>query len=168
MTKKNFAKIKHTIDLISAEQKRKDKSPTITQSLLHILLAQVQRFLDKEVKKPTSRKYLIIYKQSKNLLDKYFVENKTTKFYAEKLFMTQHHLNFITKRVTGRTASEVIRARSILEAKRLLTFTDQSVSEIATQLNYFDSAYFAKLFKLETRLSPVAFKSQMSEKYRRR
>lgn len=164
--KKDFADIKQNIDLISTEQKRKDKSPTITQSLLHILLAQVQRCIDTETEKPISKKYLILYKQFKNLLDKHFIENKMTNFYAEKLFITQHHLNLITKIVTGKTTSEVIRARSILEAKRLLTFTDYSVSEIASQLNYFDSSYFAKLFKTETTLSPIAFKNQMSEKYR--
>ncbi len=165
--RKDFTEIKQTIDLISKEQKRNDRSPTITQSLLHILLAQVQRCIDTQLEKPISKKYLILYKQFKNLLDKHFVENKTTRFYASQLFVTQHHLSLICKTVTGKTTSEVIRARSILEAKRLLTFTDSSVSEIATQLHYFDSSYFAKLFKTETKMSPIAFKNQMSEKYRK-
>ena len=99
-------------------------------------------------------------------MDKHFAENKTTSFFAQKLYITAHHLNLITKDVTGKTASEVIRARSILEAKRLLTFTDKTVSEIAFELNYTDSSYFAKSFKAETNLSPMAFKTQMSEKYR--
>ena len=99
-------------------------------------------------------------------MDKHFTENKTTSFFAEQLHITSHHLNLITKNVTGKTASEVIRARSVLEAKRLLTFTDFSVTEIATQLNYFDSSYFSKLFKAETNKTPAAFKNEMSEKYR--
>ncbi|MEO5996605.1 MAG: AraC family transcriptional regulator [Chitinophagaceae bacterium] len=166
LTRKDFADIKQTIDLISVEQKRTDKSSTITQSLLHILLAQVQRLIDTETEKPISKKYLIIYKQFKNLLDEHFAENRTSNFYAQQLFITQHHLNLICKAVTAKTASEVIRARNILEAKRLLTFSDFSVSEIATQLNYFDSSYFAKLFKAETNKSPIAFKTKMSAKYR--
>ncbi len=168
LDKRNFADIKQTIDLIANEQKRTDKSQAITQSLLHILLAQVQRCVDTETEKPISKKYLIIFKQFKHLLDKHFVENKTTSFYADKLSITAHHLNLITKDVTGKTASEVIRARSVLEAKRLLTFTDSTVSEIAFQLNYTDSSYFAKTFKAETNLSPMVFKTQMSEKYRTR
>jgi AraC-like DNA-binding protein len=166
LDKKNFADIKQTIDLITNEQKRKDKSQTITQSLLHILLAQVQRCIDKETEKPVLKKYLIIFKKFKTLLDKHFTENKTTTFFARQLHITAHHLNLITKKVTGKTASEVIRARSILEAKRLLTFTDFTVTEIATQLNYFDSSYFSKLFKAETSKTPAAFKNEMSEKYR--
>lgn len=166
LNKKDFAHIKQTIDLIIVEQKRKDKNPTITQSLLHILLAQVQRFINTETEKPISKKYLILYKQFKNVLDKHFAENQTVTFYAQQLFITPHHLNLICKAVTAKTASSVIRARSILEAKRLLTFSDYSVSEIATQLNYFDSSYFAKIFKAETNTSPIAFKIKMSEKYR--
>lgn len=166
LDKKNFADIKQTIDLIANEQDRKDKSEAIIQSFLHILLAQVQRCVDKETEKPVSKKYLIVFKQFKSLLDKHFTENKTTTFFAQQLNITAHHLNLITKNVTGKTASEVIRARSILEAKRLLTFTDYAVSEIATQLNYFDSSYFSKLFKAETNKTPAAFKNEMSEKYR--
>jgi AraC family transcriptional regulator, transcriptional activator of pobA len=168
LDKRKFADIKQTIDLISNEQKRADKSQTITQSLLHILLAQVQRCIDTETDKPISKKYLILFKQFKNLLDKHFSQNKTTTFFAQQLHITAHHLNLIAKDVTGKTASEVIRARSILEAKRLLTFTDKSVSEIAFELNYTDSSYFAKTFKTETNVSPMTFKTEMSEKYRTR
>lgn len=168
LDKKNFADIKQTIDLITIEQKRTDKSQSITQSLLHILLVQVQRCIDTETEKTVSKKYLILFKQFKNLLDKHFAENKATTFFAQQLHITAHHLNLITKEVTGKTASEVIRARSILEAKRLLTFTVKTVSEIAFELNYTDSSYFAKSFKAETNLSPIAFKTKMSEKYRTR
>lgn len=168
LDKRNFAEIKQTIDLITKEQKRTDKNQTITQSLLHILLVQVQRCIDTENEKPVSKKYLVLFKQFKNLLDKHFAENKTTSFFAQQLNITAHHLNLITKNVTGKTASEVIRARSILEAKRLLTYTDKTVSEIAFELNYTDSSYFAKTFKAETNLTPMVFKTQMSEKYRTR
>lgn len=166
LNRKNFTDIRQTIDLIINEQKRKDKSRTITQSLLHILLAQVQRCVDTEAEQPVSKKYLVLFKQFKNLLDTHFTENRTTSFFAAQLHITAHHLNLITKKVTGKTASEVIRARSMLEAKRLLTFSDHTVSEIAAQLNYFDSSYFAKLFKAETQRTPAAFKNEMSVKYR--
>ena len=59
----------------------------------------------------------MLYKHFKNLLDKHFEENQTAHFYAEQLFITPHHLNLICKTVTAKTASVVIRARSILEAK---------------------------------------------------
>jgi len=165
-SKVDFAGIKHTIDLISNEQKRDDKSASITQSLLHILLTQVQRCINSQTKNVISKKYLILFKEFKNLLDKHFPENQTANFYAGQLCITQHHLNLVSKTVTGRTASEIIKSRSILEAKRLLTFTEETVSQIATDLSYFDSSYFAKIFKAETGVSPNDFKKEMSLKYR--
>src|SRR4030095_13193706 len=165
--KKDFIDIRRTVDLILNEQKRKDKNRTITQSLLHILMAQVQRNIDSASEKAVSKRNLIVYKNFKKLLDTHFPENRTTGFYAAQLNITQHHLNAIIKDITGKTATSVIRARSILEAKRLLTFSDQTVSEIAANLNYFDSSYFTKLFKAETGTTPVAFKKAISEKYRR-
>ncbi len=168
LNKKDFDEVKRTIHQISTEQKRKDKSRTITQSLLHILLAQVQRCVDKTTAKTISKKYLIVYKKLKNLLDIHFAENKSVAFYADRLNITPHHLNLVVKNVTGKTASEVLRARSILEVKRLLTFTDNTISEVAARLNYFDSSYFARMFKLETGKSPNDFKKEMSDKYRTR
>lgn len=163
---KTYHEIRQTIDLIISEKQRIDYSQNIIQSLLNILLAQIQRGLDAENKAIKTKKYIIIYKKLKNLIDKHYKEGLTASDYAEKLFITQHHLNIVAKEITGKTTSELIRARSILEAKRLLTFTDCSVSEIATELGFFDLSYFAKAFKAETKISPLVFKKSMSEKYR--
>lgn len=166
LQKNEFETVKNTIDMMVAEQKRPNKNKSILQSLLHVLLEQVQRNVDSETKINTSKKYLVIFKKFKTLLDQFFINNNTTAFYAEQLAITAHHLNLICKEVTGKTASEVIRARVVLEIKRLLTFTDLTVSEIAFTLNITDSSYLAKLFKTETNQSPKEFKIEMSEKYR--
>jgi AraC family transcriptional regulator, transcriptional activator of pobA len=163
---KEFTEIKSIIDQISIESKRKDKSKTILQSFLHILIAKVERNIDKKSGKIVAKRNLIIYKQFKTLLELHFKENKSVEFYAGRLTITSHHLNLVIKKVTGKTATGVIRQRSILEAKRLLTFSDDTISQIAMDLNYFDSSYFAKMFKAETGLSPNGFKQTMSEKYR--
>jgi AraC family transcriptional activator of pobA len=168
LSKKDFEEVNHTIGLIYQEQNRKNKNLTIIQSLLHILLTQVQRCVESQSKKTISKKYLILYKQFNNLLETHFAGNKTASFFADQLNITAHHLNLVAKNISGKTATEIIRARSILEAKRLLTFSDYTISEIAFRLNYTDSSYFAKVFKRETHQSPADFKNKMSEKYRRR
>ncbi len=165
--KKDFTEVKTIIDLMLNEQKRTDKSKTIIQSFLHVLMAQVQRYVDIKNEKSVPKRSLIIYKHFKNLLDKHFVENRTADFYAERLNITQHYLNTVIRDITGKTTTSVIRARSVLEAKRLLTFTDQTVSEIAAGLNYFDNSYFTKVFKMEAGTTPVAFKKITSEKYQK-
>lgn len=50
LTAKEFTEIKLTIDLIIHEYRRVDRNISITQSLLHILLEQVQRLVNKRTK----------------------------------------------------------------------------------------------------------------------
>jgi len=161
-----FAEILNILQQIETEHNRQDRSATIVQAYMHILLAQVQRHIDATNPTIISKKQLKQFKLFKQTLDQHFLENKTASFYAGQLHITPHHLNVICKDITNNTATEVIRARSILEAKRLLTFTDKTVSEVASQLNFFDSSYFAKLFKAETGLTPIEFRNSISEKYR--
>ncbi|KOY84282.1 AraC family transcriptional regulator [bacterium 336/3] len=167
-TENGFSEILYLINQIEKEHTRNDRNPSIIQAYLHILLAQVQRHIDYQSLVVQSKKYLILFKQFKNELEKYFMENQTASFYANKLHITQHHLNLICKEITHQTATEIIRARSILEAKRFLTFTHKTISEIAFELNFTDSSYFAKTFKTITHQSPQEFRNQMSQKYRTR
>lgn len=161
-----YTEIKQSIDALLREKKRKDYSPQIAQAFLQILLYQIQRCVEAQSSQVVSKKYLVIYKKFKLLIDQYFTQGLTAGDYAEKLAITSHHLNLVSKHITGKTATELIRARALLEAKRMLTFTDHTVTEIAAELGYFDSSYFAKLFKSEAGMSPLDFKKIMSEKYR--
>ncbi len=162
----DFRAIRHTIDLLCTEQARPDATPAILQPLLLVLLTQIQRSVNRQQPAATPKRYVVLYKQLKTLLDRHFAENRPVSFYADQLNLTQHHLNRVCQDVTGQTAGNVVRARAMLEAKRLLTFTDKPVSEIGEQLGFLDSSYFARVFRAETKLSPVVFREQMSEKYR--
>lgn len=161
----SFSEIKQTIDLLYAEHGRKDSSLQIKQALLHILLTQIQRCVDSQTL-VVPKKSLILYKKLTELIEQHFEENLFANDYAALLSITPHHLNHVAKMATGNTTTALIRARSVLEAKRLLTFSDNSVSEIAAQLGFYDSSYFAKIFKAETGISPIKFKKNISEKYR--
>ena len=164
----SYVEIRQTIDLLATERRRGNPAQSIQQAFLHILLSQIQRCIDAQTKEVVPKKYTILYKRFKKLIDAHFQASLTASDYAARLHITPHHLNYVAKRVTGKTAGAVIRARSVLEAKRLLTFADFTVTEIAARLGFFDSSYFAKLFKSETGVSPVEFRKSMSEKYRTR
>ncbi len=162
----DFRDIRQTIDLLDRERRRPDHAPAVSQPLLHVLVAQIQRCVDAQQEQKTAKRSIVQYKKLKNLLDLHYTDNQPVSFYASALNVTQHHLNLICRQVAGQTAGDVIRSRSLLEAKRLLTFSDLTVTEVARQLNFLDSSYFARVFRSETGQSPVAFKQAMSEKYR--
>ena len=58
----------------------------------------------------------------------------------------------------GKKAGDLIRDRVLLEAKRLLTNADMSVTEIAYDLNFQDNSYFNRFFKKNVGVTPDEFR----------
>ncbi|WP_306301492.1 helix-turn-helix domain-containing protein [Verrucomicrobium spinosum] len=77
--------------------------------------------------------------------------------------MTAGHLNDVVRQFTAGTAGELIHARELLEARRLLMHTELSVSEIAYRLGYKDPSYFARVFRKSTGQAPADFRAAIRE-----
>lgn len=96
-----------------------------------------------------------------HLIEENFVSTKSPAFYASKMNMTTKHLNRICKSVLNKTATEVITQRVILECKRMLANQELSISQIASELGYFDVSYFSKFFKKNTGFSANEFRKKI-------
>ena len=96
------------------------------------------------------------------LVEKHFRENHSVSFYAGELCVTPGHLNDLIKKQYGISAKKYVQNRLVLEAKRLLLYSDTFVSEIAWQLNFQDVSYFIRLFRSETGISPLAFRKKQN------
>lgn len=103
--------------------------------------------------------------QFNQLVDKYHAQIHHVKEYAELMGESPVQLNRAIKSVTGKTASDLIIERLILEAKRLLLFSDLSNKEVAYKLNYEDPSYFTRIFRRKTGFTPTEFRSKMKDKY---
>jgi AraC-like DNA-binding protein len=79
--------------------------------------------------------------------------------YAQELNVHPNHLNATIKQLTGRTVSEHIRQRILLEAKLLLLHTDWHIAEIAWCLGFEEPANFTHFFKTQTGQTPHIFRS---------
>jgi AraC-like DNA-binding protein len=62
--------------------------------------------------------------------------------------------------VTGRATKDLITERVMLEAARLLRFTDLSVSEVAHRAGFADPLYFSRAFKRRHDESPQAYRDR--------
>lgn len=94
------------------------------------------------------------------LIEQHYIDVKLPKDYAELLYITPNHLNAVCKDVLGLSAGEVIRNRTLLEAKRLLTNPRLNISEIAFNLNFSDNSYFTKFFKKIEGITPEEFRKK--------
>ena len=61
---------------------------------------------------------------------------------------------------TGKTTKELILDRVMVEAARLLRFTDLTVGQIAAQVGFTDPLYFSRAFKRQRGESPQAFREK--------
>ncbi|MFY0598317.1 MAG: helix-turn-helix domain-containing protein [Cyclobacteriaceae bacterium] len=92
------------------------------------------------------------------LVDKYFKEKRQVSEYAEMLFKSPKTLSNLFAKYNHKTPLQIIHERLILEAKRLLIYTDKSAKEIAHELGFEDTGVFHKLFKKVTASTPQQFK----------
>lgn len=92
------------------------------------------------------------------LVESQLVQHKDVVFYTDQLNLSTFQLNAITKKLLGKTASELIDDQVILESKRHLLATTDQVNQIAYKLGYDDPSYFIRFFKKHTGLSPEVFR----------
>ncbi|WP_035672619.1 helix-turn-helix domain-containing protein [Flavobacterium sp. 83] len=97
------------------------------------------------------------------LIKKTLPESKLIKEYSNELRITPVHLNRICQTLVQKTALQVVHEYCITEAKKYLLYSSYSISEISYLLNFKDPAYFSRLFKKQTGLSPNVFRSHTSQ-----
>jgi AraC-like DNA-binding protein len=98
------------------------------------------------------------------LVRKEFKTLKSPSAYAGLFNISPGYLTEVIREVTGKSAQHWIHQEVLIEAKRLLSFTQLSVKEIACELGYSDHAYFSRLFSKVEGCPPTEFR----DKYRNR
>jgi AraC family transcriptional activator of pobA len=80
-------------------------------------------------------------------------------YYAEQLNKSPKTLSNLFALYSSKTPLQVIQERILIEARRLLYYTDQSIKQITFELGFEDAAYFSNFFKRHTSVSPLDFRN---------
>jgi len=83
--------------------------------------------------------------------------------YASALSVSSDYLNRYVKNKTGKSAKEYIQDKIMIEAKRLLLFTELSAKELAFELGFEEPSHFNSFFKKVNGQSPIAFRHKVRE-----
>ncbi|WP_163321797.1 MULTISPECIES: helix-turn-helix domain-containing protein [Draconibacterium] len=128
--------------------------------LLHLFLIVTQRFGIRNncsaltMNNPSH----ILFVNFRKLLEENFHKIHTVAEYAGLLNVSTKTLTNCTKEISHQTPLEIINERLILEAKRLLSYSERNVNEVAFELGFEDPSYFVKFFKRHVKMSPREFK----------
>lgn len=95
------------------------------------------------------------------LIEKNYKTHHNVEFYAKAMGVATKSLTAKVNRNLGKNVREIIQDRCILESKRLLAYSDLSVSEIALELGFEDPNYFTRFFKLKTKTNPGKFRQKV-------
>lgn len=133
----------------------------VLQSMLKTCLGIFTSLFEKEILQRTAQtRPSAITSQFRKLLSQHFKTVKSPSEYAGMLSITSPYLNEVVKETSGQPVSYWIQNEVMMEAKRLLYYTDLSIKEIAFGLGYDDHAYFCRLFRKVTGKSAGQFREE--------
>jgi AraC family 4-hydroxyphenylacetate 3-monooxygenase operon regulatory protein len=143
---------KHLIQLLSliAEENLHSgvEQDFALKALLQLILIDILRLADQSQPQQKTRKedirILHLYNQ---FIENHYKEHLTLSQYAEKISITEARLNEICRRLSGLPSKRLIMDRLVQEARRLLSFSSISITEIGYELGFKDPAYFARFFR---------------------
>lgn len=130
---------------------------TVTEGLLKSLMAKIL-----QVTKPQAQKKEVksnLYQSFRELLnDSSWVKNQVA-YYAKQLNTTPQNLNAACRKAVDQSSSDILAEFIMSEAKRLLIYTENTVSEISYSLDFKDTSHFVKYFKRYSEHTPQSYRS---------
>jgi len=98
------------------------------------------------------------------LVEQHFKEKHQVAEYAALLFKSPKTLSNLFKKSGNKSPLKIINERIVLEAKRLLFYSDKTGEEIGYELGFKEPAHFSKFFKNQIGVPPSTFKKSAALK----
>jgi AraC family transcriptional activator of pobA len=139
-------------------------SPTdaaqVLRALVYHLLVLLNRWYVRRYGVAADAGLPAVVERFRGLVEREFTRVHSVSAYARLIGVSPRHLSFRCRGALGESAGEVVRERIMLEARRLLLYTDLPVSRIGMRLGFDDPAYFARFFRRAAGESPTRFRAQ--------
>jgi AraC family transcriptional activator of pobA len=156
---KEIRSIEKMLELLAEENKMNDENAFhINEGLLKSLLSKVLQVSQPVIMKPAIKSDL--YHSFTELLSIIGGIKHKVSFYAEKLNTSPQNLNAACRKAVNQPAADILSGFVLSEAKRLLLYTDNTISEIAYAMEFADPSHFVKYFKKFVGSTPQTFRSE--------
>jgi len=153
--------IEQILELMTIEYSvsKHTESNIVLEGLLKALLAKLIHI--PQSKEHAFKKQTNVFELYKSLLNTSEKLINNVSHYANLLNTTPQNLNAICRKEAQMSAGELLSEYIIIEAKRLLVYTDLTVTEIGINLGFSDNSHFTKYFKRFTQKTPTAFRQKV-------
>lgn len=139
----------------------RDQSLGYTESvkaLLILLMIDVARLTQSAPIKPPPRPHPLL-KPVFQFIEAHYQDQISLCDVAKAVGRSPAYLTDLVRRETGRTVLNWIIDRRMVEARRLLLETDQTVQTIAESLGYLDTGHFIRQFRQYCKIPPQAWRA---------
>ncbi|MGQ8869740.1 AraC family transcriptional regulator [Myroides sp. TSA_177.3] len=143
----------------------KEPSANKVEMLRHLILVLIHMLVEVYSAIPIAKR--VVKNRTHAIIDAFYallmehaIEQRQVGFYAEQLHLTPQYLSTFLKQHTGKSVSQWVDHQLVLQAKMLLSASDQSIKEISHHLHFIESSVFSRFFKRMTGISPSSFREQ--------
>ena len=158
-------RLESAIETLAAEARRPTDacSVDLQRHLLSAVLLWVDRWYEasRTQRRDADDAEVQLYRRFVDVLERDFARHHDAVHYADVLRVPQSSLSHALARVTGRGTKQLITDRRILEASRLLRFSDLTVGEIAYRAGFDDQLYFSRAFKRYRGEAPTSYRERV-------
>lgn len=162
----DVAFVEETLAKIEAEYHRPGEwQHQMLSAHLTVLLTYLSRLYNEQFTgtAPSADRLLLKTYQAK--IEESFRELHEVGAYAALLHLSAGHLSEVVKAQSGKPAIKHLHERLVLEARRLLFYSQHPLKEIAFELGFSDASYFNRFFKRETGVTPAEYRTTIRKMY---
>lgn len=87
---------------------------------------------------------------------------RSVKYFAQRLCVSPKYLTSICNQKCGKTASELIASSITGRIKQLLRYSDKTIKEVAAEMNFENLSFFGKYVKKHLGVSPNNFRKHVA------
>ena len=157
--------LESAIAALEAETARPADARTaeLERHLVAVLLLWLERWADASriERSEADDQALQLHRRFAQVLERDFARHHDAGHYADALAVPPAALSKALTQVTGRSTKELVLDRVMLEAARLLRYTDLTVGQIAHETGFEDQLYFSRAFKRRFDEPPMGYRSRV-------
>jgi AraC family transcriptional activator of pobA len=142
------------------------RSAELQRHLISVLLLWIERWYDaaRIERRDTDDDEVQLHRRFSRVVEADFARHHDAGHYADALRVPAAALSRTLTHVTGRSTKELVTDRVMLEAARLLRYTDLTVGEVAHATGFADPLYFSRAFKRHHGEAPMAYRGRVRGK----